>query len=256
MHYTPILGNYRKSHEAVKFLGRVLLLITPRRLGKMPLLWRFMILVGLTGGLASGKTTVAKLFQQCGATIVDADQVARKVVQPDRAAWRDVVATFGQDILHDNRTLNRSALAARVFGNPRQLKLLNQIVHPRVAREQAKITKAIAKQHPDAVIIYDAALLIEAQAHERMDRVILVTADQRTQIARACKRDGLSPKEALARIRGQLPLREKTRIADDLIDGTLPLDQLRRVVRHLYRDLSAQAQHRFNRPQKLNKPST
>lgn len=212
-----------------------------------------MIVVGLTGGLASGKTTVAKLFQQCGAEIIDADQVARTVVAPDRAAWKDIVTKFGKDILHDDRTLNREALAKRVFSNPKLLKILNKIVHPRVAREQARIAKHISLQHPDAVIIYDAALLIEAKAHERMDRVILVTTNQRTQIARACERDGISRQDALARIRWQLPLREKKRFADDLIDGTQSQEQLRRQVRQLYQDLFAQAQHPSNRPQSPRK---
>ncbi len=207
----------------------------------MPLLCRAMVLVGLTGGLASGKTTVAKLFQQCGAEIIDADQVARAVVQPGRAAWKDLVAAFGKNILHADRTLNREALAARVFRSPKQLKILNRIVHPRVAREQARLTRLITKECPDAVIMYDAALLIEAKAHERMDRVLLVTADRTTQIARACQRDGLSRQEALARMRGQMPLSQKKRFADDLIDGTLSPEQLRRIIRHLYRDLSAQA---------------
>ena len=200
-----------------------------------------MLLIGLTGGLASGKTTVAKLFQQCGAELIDADQVARAVVQPGRVAWKDLVAAFGKNILDADRTLNREALAARVFRNPKQLKVLNRIVHPRVAREQARLTRLITKECPDAVIMYDAALLIEAKAHERMDRVILVTADQRTQIARACQRDGLSRKDALGRIRGQMPLSQKKRFANDLIDGTLPREQLRRIIRDLYRDLSAQA---------------
>ena len=101
--------------------------------------------------------------------------------------------------------------------------------------------------------MYDAALLIEANAHERMDRVILVTADQRTQIARACQRDGLSRKDALGRIRGQMPLSQKKRFADDLIDGTLPGGQLRRVVDHLYRDLYARGQQGFTPPHRPRK---
>jgi len=208
----------------------------------MPLLWRPMLLVGLTGGLASGKTTVAKLFQQCGAEIIDADQVARAVVQPGRVAWKDLVAAFGTGILNADRTLNREALAEKVFRSPKQLKVLNRIVHPRVAREQARLTRLITKECPDAVIIYDAALLIEANAHVRMDHVLLVTVDRPTQIARACQRDGLSRQAALARIRGQMPLSQKKRVADGLIDGTLPHGQLRRIIRNLYRDLSAQAQ--------------
>jgi len=212
-----------------------------------------MIVVGLTGGLASGKTTVARLFQQCGAELIDADQVARTVVQPGRAAWKDIVAAFGKEMLHDDRTLNREALAAKVFRHPRKLKLLTNIMHPRVAREQARITKAITKQHPDAVIIYEAALLIEANAYQRMDRVIVVTSDQRTQIARACERDGMSRREALARIRGQLPMRDKKRFADILIDGTLPLAQLHNLVHQLYGDLLAQAQQQTHESRKHQK---
>ena len=200
-----------------------------------------MILVGLTGGLASGKTTVAKIFQQCGAHIIDADQIARTVVQPGRVAWRDIVAVFGKTILHSDKVLNREELAARVFGHPQKLTILNRIVHPRVAREQIRITKAITKKHPNAVIIYDAALLIEANAHERMDHVILVTANQDIQIKRACKRDGISKEEALVRIQGQLPLREKKQFADILIDGTLALPRLRRQIVKLYKELSEQA---------------
>ena len=210
-----------------------------------------MILVGLTGGLASGKSTVAKLFQQYGAFIIDADQVARSVVTPGRAAWKDIVRAFGKNILHPDRTLNREALATRVFRNPSQLKTLNRIVHPRVAREQTRLTNAIVKHHPSAVIVYEAALLIEAKAHQRMDRVILVTADRSTQISRACQRDGLSRQEAIARIRGQLSLREKKRFADHIIDGTRPRSQLRRIVQNLYHELSQEAQGTSRPPGKL-----
>jgi len=220
------------------------IIMVSRRKEKIPLICRLMVLVGLTGGLASGKSTVANLFQKCGAKIIDADQIARTVVQPGKAAWKDIVQAFGKTILHKDRTLNRKALGERVFHDPRQLKRLNQIVHPRVAREQARIVNSMARTDPDAVIIYDAALLIEAKAHERMDRVILVTADRQTQVARACKRDGLSRRAALARLRGQLSLREKKRYADDVIDGTLPRAQLFRKVRHLYRELLTQSRQR------------
>ena len=241
MHSTQSLRTYRKFRFTVKFSTICKFVLPPRRSAKMPLLYPPMILVGLTGGLASGKTTVAKIFQQCGADIIDADQIARTVVQPGRVAWRDIVAVFGKTILHSDKVLNREALAARVFGHPQKLKILNRIVHPRVAREQIRITKAITKKHPNAVIIYDAALLIEANAHERMDHVILVTANQDIQIKRACKRDGISKKEALVRIRGQLPLREKKQFADILIDGTLSLPRLRRQIVKLYKELSEQA---------------
>lgn len=196
-----------------------------------------MLLVGLTGGLASGKTTVARLFQECGAYVMHADQFARTVVEPGKAAWKDIVKTFGARVLRADRTIDRGALAELVFHHPKKLAALNRIVHPRVAREQSREAKALARRHPDAVIIYDAALLIEAQAHTRMDRVIVVTANQATQLQRARQRDGLTRKEALARIRGQLPLRAKRRVADYVINGMLPVAQLRPQIRQLYQEL-------------------
>ncbi|MXX10033.1 MAG: dephospho-CoA kinase [Nitrospira sp. SB0677_bin_15] len=200
-----------------------------------------MILVGLTGGLASGKTTIAGLFQECGAFLIQADQLARTVVAPGRIAWKEIVKTFGPHVLQADRTLDRGVLAELVFQNPRKLSLLNRIVHPRVAREQVRQTNVIARQRPNAVIIYDAALLIEARAHERMDRIIVVTASQTIQIQRARQRDGLTKKEALARIRGQLPLRTKRRFADYILDGTLPIARLRPTVQQLYRKFLEEA---------------
>ena len=178
-------------------------------------------MVGLTGGLASGKTTVAGLFQECGAFVIHADQLARTVVAPGKPAWKEIVKIFGPRVLQADRTLDRATLAKLVFHHPRKLSVLNRIVHPRVAREQVRQTNAIARRHPNAVIIYDAALLIEAQAHERMDRVIVVTANQPIQLQRARQRDGLTKKEALGRIRGQLPLRTKRRFADYILNLSL-----------------------------------
>ena len=200
-----------------------------------------MVLVGITGGLASGKTTVAGLFQECGAFVIQADQLARNVVAPGKTAWKEIVKTFGPHVLQADRTLDRATLAELVFQNPRKLSVLNRIVHPRVAREQVRQTNAIARRHPNAVIMYDAALLIEAQAHERMDRVIVVATNQPIQLQRARLRDGLTRKEALRRMRGQLPLRTKRRFADYVLDGTLPVTQLRSQVRQVYQELLQEA---------------
>ncbi len=203
-----------------------------------------MLLVGLTGGLATGKTSIAALFQRLGAKVIDADILARQVVAPHRAAWKDLVKAFGKNVLHPDRTVNRAALASRVFQNPKLLRTLNGLVHPRVAREQAKITRQLAKEDPDAVIIYDATMLIEAEAHQRMDRVIVVTANRETQLSRAVLRDGLTRRQALSRIRGQMPLPQKLRYADYVIDGTVPLKQLQPIVQDLYQKFRQQAQCR------------
>lgn len=213
-----------------------------------------MILIGLTGGLASGKSTVASLFQKCGAIIIDADQLARKVAQPKKAAWKDLVKIFGSCILNPDKSLDRQALAHIVFRNPKKLKILNKIIHPRVAREQTRLTKAIAKKKNKILIIYDAALLIEANAQKRMDYVIVVTANKHTQIIRVCRRDGLSKNEALRRINSQLTFQQKIKHADFLIDGTLPLPKLKKVVNHLYQSLTKQIPK--NKLQGLNRRTT
>lgn len=200
-----------------------------------------MILVGLTGGVATGKSTVAAMFKQCGAVVIDADRLARDVVTPGKPAWRDIVRTFGEGILNPDRTINRPALGELVFGYPAKLRRLEQIIHPRVAREQRRLTRAAAKQNPRAVVIYDVPLLFEAGIDTRVDRIIVVTADRDTQIARLKSRNGLPRVEALRRIKSQLPLRIKTRQADYVLDGTTPLMQLGKLVRALYKSLSATA---------------
>ncbi|GJL55228.1 MAG: dephospho-CoA kinase [Nitrospirales bacterium] len=212
--------------------------------GKNPMLWCDMLIVGLTGGLASGKSTIAQIFQQYGAWIIDADCLTREVVKPHRVAWKDIIRTFGRTILTEQNTVNRAALADTVFGNPRKLKQLTNILYPRVAREQARIVRQVVQKNLEAVIIYDAAMLIESDAYTRMDRVIVVTANQRIQIQRACQRTGMSRAEAVRRIRHQMPLPEKKRYADYVINGALPLPQLRPIVRNLYRLFQKEARQK------------
>ena len=196
-----------------------------------------MIIAGLTGGVATGKTTVSRFFQDCGAVLVDADVLARLVVEPGKPAWRDVVRTFGKRVLLPDRTVNRPALGDIVFHNQAKLKRLNAIMHPRIAREQARLTREIAQKDPEAVVIYDAPLLIEAQAHRRMDRIIVVAADRKIQIARLQRRSHLTRVQAVRRVNSQMPLKQKLGMADYVIDGTLTPAQLRHAVTQVYEDL-------------------
>jgi dephospho-CoA kinase len=189
-----------------------------------------MILVGLTGGVATGKSTVARMFARCGAVVIDADQLARKAVKPGKPAWREIVRTFGRRILNPDRTINRHALAAIVFHDKTKLRRLERIIHPRVAREQTRLTKQAARQDPNAVVIYDVPLLFEAGIDKRVEKTIVVTADRETQIARLKKRNGLTRAEALRRIKSQWPLSRKIRRADFVIQGTLTPASLRQAV--------------------------
>ncbi len=200
-----------------------------------------MILVGLTGGIATGKSTVAGMFRRYGATVIDADALAREVVEPGKPAWREIVKAFGKTVLNPDHTLNRQAMGARVFGHPTKLRRLERIIHPRVAREQIRLTKQAARNDPKAVVIYDVPLLFEAGIDTRVDTTIVVTADRETQIARLKKRNGLSRAEALRRIKSQMPLADKRRCADYVLNGTLPLLQLKQQVQLLYQSLRASA---------------
>lgn len=200
-----------------------------------------MILVGLTGGVATGKSTVARMFQRCGATVIDADALARQVVEPNKPAWREIVKRFGRGVLNQDRTINRHALGGIVFGNRARLKQLERIIHPRVAAQQRRLTRHAAVKDAHAVVIYDVPLLFEAGIDKRVDISIVVTADQTTQIARLKKRNGLSRREAIRRIKSQIPLAIKRRRADYVLDGTAHRSALRLSVRSLYRRLQTEA---------------
>jgi dephospho-CoA kinase len=196
-----------------------------------------MVLVGLTGGIATGKSTVSRLFVECGARLIDADVLAREVVTPRQPALQKIAAAFGREMLRSDGTLDRDRLAKVVFGDPKQLEKLNAIVHPYVAVAQEQRSREIAGKDPHAVVVYDAALLIEAGAHKRMGKIIVVTADEQTQLARLKARDHLSMEEAKRRVAAQMPLAEKVKAADYVIDGTLPLEQLRKEVRRIHDEL-------------------
>ena len=196
-----------------------------------------MILVGLTGGVATGKSTVAKMFKECGAVVIDADELAHEVVKPGKSAWREIVKTFGKTVLNTDRSLNRQALGRIVFRNPEKRRRLERIIHPRVAREQARLTKQAARTDPQAVVIYDVPLLFEAGIDTRVDTTIVVAADRKTQVARLKKRNGLSRAEAVRRIRSQMPLAKKIQRADHVLNGTLPRPSLGQQVSLLLKDL-------------------
>jgi dephospho-CoA kinase len=202
-----------------------------------------MIVVGLTGGIATGKSTVAQMFKRCGAVVIDADQLARDVVRPGKPAWRDILKVFGKDVLSPNRSINRSALAAIVFRNRRKLRRLERIVHPRVAREQLRLMRRITARSPNAVVVYEVPLLFESGAHKRVDKIVVVTADRETQIARLKRRNGLTRAEALRRIENQMPLAGKVRQADVVLNGTDDKAVVRKEVRQVLKNLREAAAH-------------
>ncbi len=199
-----------------------------------------MILVGLTGGIACGKSTVARLFANLGARVIDADRLVHQALTPGGAAFRSVVEAF-PGILDAEGRIDRARLGRVVFDDPDRRRQLEAILHPLVFREQEARTREYAREDPSAVVVFDAALLIESGAQQRMDQVIVVHADRNTQLARLRERDGLSPAEAEKRIRAQMDLEGKKCHADYLIDGGKTLPEVERRVREIFTELKSRA---------------
>ena len=176
-----------------------------------------MLIVGLTGGVASGKTAVSLILRGEGAYLIDADWIARELVQPHTAAWNELIRVFGKEILQEDGSIHRKRLAAKVFSDPEQRNLLNQILHPRIKAEMDRRVKEIGQKDPDAIVVIDAALLIELGNHREMDKVIVVTSTEKQQIERLKKRDGVEQEEAQKILSSQMPLEEKLKVADFVI---------------------------------------
>lgn len=175
-------------------------------------------IVGLTGGIASGKSLVAGRFAQLGVALVDADQLAREVVEPHKPAWVDIRHTFGDEVLRADQTLDRAALAAIIFRDDMARRKLEAITHPHIA--QALVQRAgefRAAGHP--WMIYDAALLVENRAQRWLQGLIVVAVDPQVQLQRLMQRDGFSLEQARRRIDAQMPLADKIAVADFIIDN-------------------------------------
>lgn len=197
-----------------------------------------MKLVGLTGGIASGKSTVAKILQSLGAAIVNADDLAREVVEPGHEAWKEIVAAFGADILQSDQTLDRQKLRTLIFNQPEARKRLESIIHPRVrALAEERIRQYAAAGYP--VVIYEVPLLFEGNLQEWLRPVILVACDVETQTARLQKRDHLTATDAEKHIAAQMSLKDKRRLADYVIENNGSLEDLERQTRQILEELKA-----------------
>ncbi len=196
-----------------------------------------MKVVGLTGGIAAGKSTVAAMFRDLGAVIVDADQVARDVVQPGMPALSEIVERFGKGVLLPDGTLDRERLRKLVFDDERARRDLEAITHPRIIQRIAeRIREELDKGKPIAIV--EAALLFETRESFLLDAVVVVTCDEETQIRRVVERSGLSREEAANIIRAQMPTKEKIRRADYLVDNSGSLLQTWKQVKEIWNKLA------------------
>jgi dephospho-CoA kinase len=192
------------------------------------------LLVGLTGGIASGKSTVSRQLGELGSPVIDADLLAREVVRPGEPALRAIVEAFGAEVLRSDGTLDRTRLGALVFADPARRRALEAITHPLIqARRQAELDALAARGHT-GLVIQDAALLIEVGGAAHVDRLVVVDATPEVQLERLIGRDRLDRAEAERRIRSQMPLAEKVRLAHYVIDNSGSLDETRAQVRAVH----------------------
>lgn len=196
-----------------------------------------MKLVGLTGGIASGKSTVAAILRRLGAAVIDADELARQVVQPGQIAWHEIVEAFGRDVLQADGSLDRPKLRKIVFDDPHARAKLEAMIHPRVrALAEEKIRELAAAGYP--VIVYEVPLLFEVGLHESIRPVILVACNPMTQRERIAQRDRVAAEEAQKTIDAQMSLEEKRKLADYVIENDGALEDLEQQVRRLWEQLS------------------
>jgi dephospho-CoA kinase len=200
-----------------------------------------LFVVGLTGGIASGKSTVSAMLEEAGVPVIDADRLAREAVEPGRPAFDEIVAAFGRGVVGADGRLDRARLGAIVFADPEARRRLEAIVHPRVFEAERAALAELARARPGSVAVVDAALLLESGNHRWMDAVVLVAAPRETQIARLMARSGLPRAEAEARLAAQWPLEAKRPYADYEIDNAGTLDGTRRQVAELVAALEGRA---------------
>ena len=195
------------------------------------------LLVGLTGGMGSGKTLASSFFHELGAYIIDADLISRQLVVPHQPAWEEIVDKFGNEYLNPDKTLNRSKLAVEVFQSDQKRHALEVILHHRVIAEEKKIYSDHQKIDPEAVVIIDSALLIESQNYKNVAKVIIVQSTQELQIQRVMSRDGESCASAKNRLKTQMSLEEKLNYADYVLYNISGRDQLKSQAHRLYSEL-------------------
>ena len=195
------------------------------------------LLVGLTGGIASGKSTACRFFQDLGVHVIDADQVSRDLVEPLSPVWKEIVEAFGPEILQENNDLDRARLADIIFGNAKMRLRLERIIHPRIADEISSRVEKLEGKYPDGIIMVDAALMIEVGHHEKFEKLVVVFADEETQARRLMARDLIGTADAYSRIEAQMPLSKKIEYADYVIDNNGSPEKTRGSVERVFREL-------------------
>lgn len=210
------------------------------------------LVIGITGGIATGKSTVSEMLKELGSPLIDFDEIARKVVEPGTPAWKEIVDYFGEDVLLEDKTLNRKKLSEIVFSDLEKKKMLESFVHPRIYEEFIRQINEIVKRDPDAIIQVAVPLLIELNHQYRFHKIVVVYASRQTQIERLMKRDGISRQQAENILKAQLPIEEKIGYADFVINNEGSIEETRRQVIELWEKLK-QIQQEMKRSKQQKK---
>lgn len=188
------------------------------------------LFVGLTGNMGSGKTLAARIFEELGSHIIDADAICHSLVEPGKPALKEIIQVFGGSLIDENQELKRSKLAQIVFNDPGKRKILENILHPKVFEEEQKIFQQLEKDNPQVLAIVDAALLIESGNYKNMDQIVVVKCSKEKQINRLIKRNRWTLKDIEIRLKTQMPIDDKIKYADYIIDNNKTVDELRKQI--------------------------
>lgn len=194
-------------------------------------------LIGVTGGVASGKSVVSKMLEELGAVLIDFDILARLVVEPGRPAWREIVEYFGKEVLLADSSLNRKMLSRIVFSDEEKRKMLERFTHPKILDEFAKIVERYAEEDPGAIIQASVPLLFEIGLQDFFHRVLVVYVPEEIQIERLMKRDGITREMAIQIVRSQLPMEVKKARAHYVVDNSGSLSRTRMEVTEIWNEL-------------------
>ena len=197
------------------------------------------IIVGITGSLGTGKTTAAKVFKALGALVLDADSMAHEALKKNTTSYKQVVKVFGRSILDGDGRINRAKLAGLAFHNKRNLRKLCDITHPIVVKKIKRSVSAISNSGNVPAVVIDAPLLIEAGLHEITDYLIVVKTSRRTQVKRAMKKTRLSSNEVMKRIRNQISLSKKVRMADYIIDNEGSKNSMKKTIKKIWEGIKS-----------------
>ena len=211
-----------------------------------------MLIVALTGGIATGKSIVANTLQNLGCYVHYADQISHQLMEPGRPAWKKIVSRFGQEILNPDQTINRKKLGVLVFTDEKKRNFINQLIHPLVLEEKKKIINKLEKDGQHEIFVSEAALTIESGFAEFFDKIIVVFCQEEIQLKRLMERDNINRDEALKKIASQMPTEEKLKSADYAIDSSGDVQSTVEQTEKVFLCLKSD----YKRKQQINKDKT